>query len=125
MPCKDKWNQVETIDKAMSLLRGAGFSMEIPAMRELYRLRGQVIGKILGPFPRLRGIVRLITGLSPGELTVWFDIESGFFTEARTRPGDPPVYRPISDDQAVALLRPTPDRELAHSLYEPLEYLGE
>jgi len=64
-------------------------------------------------------------GLSPGSITLWLDAESGFMSEARARPGAPPVYKAVSDEVAMAILKHEVTPELEAQLLTPDEYLGE
>ena len=125
MPCGIYWKQVEEVERALGSLRRRGISINNPAMAKLTALRGTLLKKVGFKFPRtLSQIVKLI-GLSPGTLTLWHDAESGFMTEARERPGGPPVYRYVSDDIAARIINKDRIHELEEELLVPDSYMGE
>ncbi len=64
-------------------------------------------------------------GFSPGTITLWMDAESGWMTEAREKPGAPPIYRAVSDEVAMAIIKEELTPELAKELMTPVEYFGE
>jgi len=75
--------------------------------------------------PRPLTLIAKLIGLSPGVIKVWHDAESGWMSEARARPGAPPVYRAVSDEVAMAILKGELTHELEEKLLTPDEYIGE
>ena len=120
-----KYTQLTNVNGALRALGVAGLSPLSAPYRELYKLRGELMGKLLGLFPRMSSLLKIIVGLSPGELRVWFDNETGWMAEARETPGAPPVYRQITEEQAIILLKPNPPADMVHGLFKPDDYLGE
>lgn len=75
--------------------------------------------------PRPTRALLTLYGLSPGTITLWIDAESGFFSEARVKPGAPPVYKAVSDEVAMAILKGELTKELELELMTPDPYVGE
>lgn len=75
--------------------------------------------------PRPVNALMKLYGLSPGTITLFHDAESGFFTEARVKPGAPPVYHHVTDEVAMTILKGELTHELEEILMAPDEYLGE
>lgn len=125
MGCGVYWQQIGQLDKAMETMGRAGISESADSFRSLFELRGKLYGQIGLKFPRtVIQLIRLIA-LSPGSIALWFDVEAGWMSEGREKPGAPPVYHSITDDQAMALLKGELTKELELELLTPDEYLGE
>jgi len=88
-------------------------------------MRGKLMGQIGIKFPREVTMLMRLVMLSPGEIKLWHDVESGFMSEARAYPGAPPVYKSISNEVAMALLKNEMTKDLETELMTPDEYLGE
>ena len=95
------------------------------AYQKLFSIRGKLMAQVGFKFPRTVTQLIKVLGLSPGSITVWHDIESGWMSEARSRPGAPPVYKRVSDEVAMAILKREVTKELEAELMKPDEYLGE
>jgi len=111
--------------------------------RAVYEMGREGIPETSAPFQAVlqaRGALRLsfgyrvpkpvfsllkLYGLSPGTITLWMDAERGWMSEARARPGAPPVYQHVSDEVAMAILKKEITPELEKELMTPDEYLGE
>lgn len=122
---KYNWAQINEIDRALKVLRGAGILEDSLPYQSLSKLRGKILAQIGFKFPRVPSLLGLIAGLSPGVIKVWHDSESGWMTEARVRPDAPPVYKKASDEVAMAILKKEVTKELEAELLTPDEYLGE
>ena len=122
---KYNYRQVGELDRAMDVLRGAGFSEDSLPFKSLYSVRGRILAQIGFKFPKLPSLLGLLAGLSPGTIKIWHDIESGWMSEARARPGAPPVYKRVSDEVAITILKKEVTKELEAELLTPDEYLGE
>lgn len=126
MGCGVYWQQVHETDRAISSLR---LHLDIPgvseATRELYSIRGQLLARVGIKYPRTITKILKLIGLSPGTVTLWHDVESGWMTEARARPGAPPVYKAASDEVALVILKREVTHELEAQLLTPDPYLGE
>ena len=83
------------------------------------------MGQVGFKLPRPVSLLLRLVGLSPGVLKVWHDAESGWMSEARARPGAPPVYKAVSDEVAMAILKHEITHELEEGLLTPDPYLGE
>lgn len=125
MGCGIYWQQINTIEKAMKGLRVSGIPEISDAYQSLNQLRGQLLTKVGLKFPRTVSQIARFAGLSPGEIRVWFDIESGWMAEARAKPGAPPVYHALSAETAAQILKGELTKELELQLMAPDEYLGE
>jgi len=125
MGCGVFWSQVQELDRAMSSLRRLGIPDTSDPFKALYSLRGQLMAQVGIKFPRtVTQLIKLI-GFSPGSISLWHDVESGWMSEARARPGAPPVYKSVSDEVAVAILKHEITPELEKVLLTPDPYLGE
>jgi len=95
------------------------------AYQTLWKQRGTLLAKIGYKFPTTINPLGMITGLSPGIIKVWHHGESGWMAEARERPGAPPVYRAVTDEVAMAILKREVTPELEKVLLTPVDYYGE
>jgi len=122
---KYHYRQLQEVDRAMSALRLRGIPITNPAMSGLSAIRGKLLAQIGIKYPRVISLLAKIIALSPGSIKLWHDVESGWMTEARRKPGAPPVYRSVDDDVAAMLVRGEMTHELEESLMTPDEYIGE
>ena len=126
MGCGVYWQQVREVERALGALRP---HLAIPGVGEalgtLTSLRGELLAKVGFKFPRTISQILKLAGLSPGTVTLWHDIESGWMTEARVKPGAPPVYHYVNDDVALAILKGELTHELEAELMTPDDYIGE
>jgi len=126
MGCGVYWQQVHETDRAISSLMP---HLRIPgvsdAMRQLSSLRSQLLVRVGLKYPRTITKILKLAGLSPGTISLWHDVESGWMSEARARPGAPPVYKSVSNEVALAILKREVSHELEAELLTPDPYLGE
>jgi hypothetical protein len=133
MPCGEtekrninrRWDQANECSRILKLFEGNGILPGSDAWNVVYAERGRLMREAGIKVPRIPNLIKLITGLSPGLLRLWWDSELGFQVEVREAPAAPPVLHQISDDEALRLLRETPDADLAHRLIARPEYVGE
>ena len=83
------------------------------------------MGKLGFRAPKAISLLAKLVGLSPGVIKLWHDAESGWMSEARERPGAPPVYHHVDDDTAIAIIKEELTHEQAAELMRPDEYVGE
>ena len=114
MGCGVYWQQVHEIEKALGTMRLYGIPEISPAFRQLSAIRGKLMAQVGFKFPRSISLIAKLVGLSPGEFRLWHDSEQGWMSEARARPGAPPVYKAASNEVAMAILKEeiTPELEL-------------
>jgi len=103
-----------------------------------WRLRGGKVGPptettqtaSLSPALRLAALGLLYAAASPritieelrdAIIRVWHDEEKGYFAEARFSPGAPPIYTPLTPEQAHNLEGPEPDPSLIALVFERRE----
>lgn len=111
------YRQLNEYRRSMNVLNAAGFGPLSEPFQALYKARNAVLESVgLKSSRSMLSILRIL-GLSPGELRLWHDAESGWFTEARATPGSPPVYRHVDDETAVKILK----GELSHGEFEVLQ----
>lgn len=126
MGCQPYWGQVREVERAINALK---LHVDIPgvsdATRELYAIRARLLKTVGIKFPRTISAILKLAGLSPGTITLFHDIESGWMTSARTSPGSPPVYHYVKDDVALTILSGKLTHEQFTELAKPDEYLGE
>lgn len=125
MGCGVYWQQIGELEKALGTMRRFGIEETDPAYQALFGKRGALLVQVGRKFPRSAMQLRLIPGFSPGVISLWHDVESGFFAEARVTPRAPPVYRAVSDEVAMAILKKEVTPELEKELMTPDPYIGE
>ena len=113
------------LDRGMEMMRLEGIPELSTPFRALSEARSQLMRNIGIKMPRNVVSLLRLYGLSPGTIQLWHDDESGFFTEARATPGAPPIYKHISDDVAIVLLKGELTKELEEQLMATVDYLGE
>lgn len=122
---KDRYQSLALIDKTLRTLRIAGVGPGNLVFDQLYRARGALMGNIGVKVPRSVTSLLRILGLSPGSVRLFFDGDFGWFTDTREAPGLQPVYRRVTDDIALKIIR----GELTHQDFEVLKvpdaYVGE
>lgn len=119
------YRQLHEYERSMKVLTIGGFGPGTAPFSILYEARNKVLASVGLKASRSVLSILKLAGLSPGEITVWHDAESGFFTEARERPGAAPAYHHVSDDVAITILKGQLTHELEAELMKPDEYLGE
>ena len=62
-----------------------------------------------------------IEELRDAVVRVWWDEERGYFAEARFSPAAPPIYTPLTPEQARNLSGPEPDPSLIAMVFERKE----
>lgn len=125
MPCSYKWRQVASYNSVLRSLGLNSFTSSIPGVAEINALRSELIAQVTGPFPRISTLIWQVLGLSEGYVRVWFENERGWFAEGHKTPGAPPEYHALTTEEALRLVSPDPDKELAHKLMEHDAYAGE
>lgn len=125
MGCGVYWQQVGEVERAMRSLRRLGISEVSDVYKQLYSMRGQLMARVGFKFPRTISAMAKLVGLSPGTVTLWHDVESGWMSEARVKPGAPPIYHYINDEQAVAIINRDLTPKLHTYLFTPDPYQGE
>jgi len=110
------WNQIRELERALGSLRRLGLDELNPTFKVFGEVRRSLYAQIGTKFPKPISLILKLVGLSPGTLTLFHDSESGWLTAARSRPGAPPVYRKVSDEIALQLIR----GEVTHALEESL-----
>ena len=122
---RHNWGQVREFERSLNVLSRAGFGPGTGPFEALNKARGQVLGVMGFRQPRLPELLLKLAGLSPGEVKLWHDGESGFMTEARAKLGAPPVYRHVPDNIAITILKGQLTHELEEFLLTPDTYRGE
>lgn len=127
MPCSviAQRYALASVNKSLRALTAAGFGPLTEPYQVVARLRNTLLSGLGLTVPKPVNLVRSLVGLSPGSVRVWFDGDSGWFTEARVAPGAPPVYRHVTDAVAATILRGEMTHELEAELMKPDDYVGE
>jgi len=125
MGCGVLWQQVRELERALGSLRRLGISEVTEPYQKLFQLRGKLMKQVGFKLPRTISQILKLAALSPESLTLWHDVESGWMSEARAKPGTPPVYHYISDEEAVAIINKQVPPELKQKLLTPETYVGE
>lgn len=116
---------LERLDRSMTLMRMEGIPETSTPFSKLFDIRSKVASTLGFKVPRNVSSLMRLFGLSPGTLQLWHDDESGFFTEARAKPGAPPVYHHVEDDVAMTILKGDLTHDQFQQLKMPDEYIGE
>lgn len=125
MGCGVYWQQIKEIERALHVLDKYGITEISEAYKTIYGIRAKLLAQVGIKFPRMVTQLLRLVGFSPGVFALWHDVESGWMSEARARPGAPPVYKSASDEVAMAILKQELTPELEAQLLTPDEYLGE
>jgi len=125
MGCGVYWQQIKELNRALGTMRKYGIPETADAYRQLAGTRYDLLGKMGVKLPRSIIQISKLVGFSPGSITLWFDVECGWMTEGRIRPGAPPVYKSASDEIAMAILKREITDELEEIIMTPDPYLGE
>jgi len=113
MGCGVYYQQIRELERALGTMRKFGIDELSLPYQQLFSARGKLMAQVGVKFPRSVSQLAKLIGLSPGVISLWHDVESGFMSEARVRPGAPPVYRSVDDVVAMAILKRelTPEQE--------------
>lgn len=125
MGCGVYWQQVHEVERALSVMERYGVSPTDPGYLSVQKQRASLVAQIGQKFPRTFFQVAKSFGMSPGVITLWEDVESGWLAEARVRPGAPPVYHYVEDEVAMAILKREVTPEMREYLFAPDPYIGE
>jgi len=125
MGCGVYWQQIHELDRTLGTMERYGITATDPAYQALWEKRGGLLAQVGTKVPRDTILLALSFGFSPGIIKLWEDVEAGWMSEARVKPGAPPVYHAVSDEVAMAILKKEITPELEAILMTPDEYLGE
>jgi len=120
-----QWDEVHRAEDDLATLERLGVSTTDPAYVKLSEEVGAALAKVGTVVSRDTLLLAWSFGFSPGDIKLWHDGDAGWMTEARVRPGAPPVYRKVSDEVAVALIKKQITPELEKVLMTPDDYIGE
>jgi len=122
---KAQYAEIARLQGELEQLKGWGVPEPERGFQRLGRAIDTAISKVGRVLSRTTTLIKTITGLSPGEIKLWADAELGWMTEARERPGAPPVYKYVSDEIAEKLIKSELTPELEKELMTPDDYFGE
>lgn len=120
-----KWAELDELNRALGVLRKYNILETSDAYKQLLSLRGKLMSQLGLKAPKPTTLLKLLVGLSPGTIKLWHDADYGWFTEATERPGSSPVYRKVTDEVAMAILKDELTHELEATLFTPDDYQGE
>jgi len=147
MGCGVYWQKVRRADTTLAGMREFTISETDPAYQHIYRQRGATLAQIGYKFPRRTEIIKetsvvrrlealglVYAGRSKGftkeelkdaVIKVWYDDEEGFMAEARFKPGSPPIYRGLTDEEAFTFIKGEETGALIAKVFTADDYLGE
>ena len=125
MGCGVYWQQIREVERALGTMRRFGIDVSSTSYQELFRIRGKLMAQVGVKFPRSVSQLAKLIGLSPGVISLWHDVESGWMSEAKTRPGARSVYKSVPDELAMAILKRELTPEQEQFLMTPDPYIGE
>jgi len=120
-----QWDEVHRAESDLATLDRLGVSSTDPAYTRLQGILEPTKAKVGRRLPRIITWLASMFGFSPGIIKLWHDGDFGFMSEARTRPGAPPVYKKVSDEVAVAIIKREVTPEMEKELMTPDPYIGE
>ncbi len=120
-----QWDEVHRAEKDLATLDRLGVSTTDPAYLRLQGERGAALAKVGTVMPRDTILLAWSFGFSPGDIKLWHDGDAGWMTEARVRAGATPVYKTVSDEVAVAIIKREVTPGLEKVLMTPDPYIGE
>jgi len=119
------YRQLNEFKRSLNVLEQSGFGPGTVPFELINNLRSTALAKLGFKSSKPVSLLLKLTGLSPGIIKVFHDAESGFMSEARVKPGAPPVLRHISDDVAITILKGELTHEIEDELMTPDDYIGE
>jgi len=125
MGCGVWWQQVHEVEKALATMARYGIDPGSEAVVALQGTKAKLMTQIGYKFPRSYNWLTFLIGESPGTIRLGHDAETGWFAEARVRPGAPPIYHRLVDEEAMAVLQHEIPPELHDRLFTPDPYIGE
>jgi len=125
MGCGVYYQQVREIERALGTMRKFGIDELSSPFQQLTSIRSKLLANVGVKFPRTISSLLKLFGLSPGSVTLFHDVESGWMSDSRERPGAPHVYKRIGDELAMAILQKKLSPEQKEFLHTPDPYLGE
>lgn len=125
MGCAVYYQQIHEVDRALSTMDRFGISTEDPGYQTLSAKRGELMAQVGQKQPRSSDWLFISAFESPGTIRLGHDIETGWFAEARVKPGAPPIYHRLTDEEAMAILKREMSPQLHDRLFTPDIYQGE
>lgn len=122
---KYQYYQLHEVERALGVMEKYGISPTDPGYLRAWQERGAILERVGFKQPRTFFQIAKAFGMSPGVITLWEDVEAGWMSEARAKPGAPPVYHYVSDEVAMAILKKEVTPEMREYLFTPDPYLGE
>ena len=120
-----KNKEQQQIAIALKILSRAGYGIISPEYLDLLRAGQMSIATFGFKVPRPTTLIIKLLGLSPGEIRLFQDAERGWLVEAIERTGAQPVYKYVTDEIALTLLKGELTHELEAELMTPeLEYIA-
>ena len=101
----------------LSTIMGAlSWGRRNPLVQLASYVQGLLLGPVLDHIPRLPGILKVIFGLSPGMVRLWWDCEAGYTLEIRDTMHGVPRYKRLTRAEAFRLRKDPPDPDFVHGL---------
>lgn len=114
-----QFDELNRINSAIGTLRGLGIGPLDSAFQALERAQGVALRKIGVAQPRTSTFLKLLTGLSPGSISLFLDAERGWLVEGIIEPGAEPVYKYVGDGIASRILLEDLTPEIKEFLWTP------
>lgn len=122
---KFQYDELHKLDEQLGMMRKWGVLETDPGFKALFKARGAALGKLGLRRPSITSLIRMLPGLSPGEVRLWADAEKGWMIEARAEPSAQPKYKYVSDEVAEKIVKEELTHEEFLELLVPDPYLGE
>lgn len=119
MGCGVYWQQVHEVEHALATMERYGIDPGSEAVVALQTTRAKLMAEVGRKFPRSYDWLTFLAGESPGTIQLAHDVETGFFAVARVKPGAPPIYHHVTDEEAMAILKREMTVELHDRLFIP------
>ena len=119
------WYQVHKAEEDLATLRRLGVEETHPAYQRAWAARGKALANVGYKRPRTQAWLVDWATYSPTLIRLMEDTELGFVAVVKAHKGAPPVYKRVSGEVAVAIIKGEVTPELERDLLAPDEYLGE
>ena len=119
------WYQVHKAEADLDTLRRLTVEETHPAYQRAWQARGEALGKVGYKSPRIQAWLIDWATYSPTLIRLIEDTELGFVAVVKAHKGAAPIYKLVSNEVAVAIIKGEVTPKLEKELLTPVEYYGE
>lgn len=122
---KYQWGQVHQAEEDLATLRRLTVEETHPAYQKAWRARGKALAQVGYKRPRVQAWLVDWATYSPTLIRLMEDTEFGFIAVVKAHEGAAPLYKRVSGEVAVAIIKGEVTPEMEKYLLTPDPYLGE